>query len=127
MYNDSISGHIVHYIIIVLYSIVYIEIVGTHFHNYCAKIILHNADSISAVVPRKAFPTLNMLLLYNKFRAESIKRTFLKILYTIPSQCNSLIFLNHYTTCFGHRLPSSGDRCQNYHTTFVYVCSRISC
>jgi hypothetical protein len=76
MDNDSIFGHIVH-CTIVLYSIVYIEILGTHFHNYCTKIILHNADSISAVVPRKASPTLNMLLVHKKFRAESIKSIFL--------------------------------------------------
>jgi hypothetical protein len=67
---NSIFGHTVHCIIIILYSIVYIEIAGTHSHNYCTKVTLYNADPISAVVSRKAFPTLNELLLYkNRVRA----------------------------------------------------------
>jgi hypothetical protein len=44
------------------------------------------------------------------------------------SQCNSvlLMFINHFTTCFDHRWPSSGVRCQNCHTAFIHVCSHIS-
>lgn len=69
MDNDSIFGH--HCIT------VYIESVGTHFHYYCTKIILHNADSISAVVTRKTFPIVNMLLVHKKFQTQSIKSIFL--------------------------------------------------
>jgi hypothetical protein len=50
---------------------------------------------------------------------------YLKILYTIPSQCSSvlLMFINHFTTCFSHRWPSSGVRCRNCHTARIHVCS----
>jgi hypothetical protein len=46
----------------------------------------------------------------------------------ISSHCNSvlLMFINHSTTCFGHRRASSGVRRQNCHTALILVtCSSV--
>jgi hypothetical protein len=39
-------------------------ILGTHFETDCTKTIRHNADSLSALTPVRAFPVTNVERLY---------------------------------------------------------------
>jgi hypothetical protein len=47
-------------------------------------------------------------ILYLSIRLQLLSKNII----TIPSQCNSvqLMFINHFTTCFSHRWPSSGGK-----------------